>query len=273
MSPRHEGGFAPSMGLLATVVPLAGVLAGKHSPKPSITFHPPVDTGTAGIPVLPILFVIGGALLVGLIAYLGYQAKQRRRAGFARMAVQLGLTYSPEDPFGLLGYPFSLFQRGDGRGIENVLHGMWQESNVIAFDYWYYEETSDGKTTSRSYYRFDCAIVPIEADCARLTIDQETFFSKMAGALSFRDLQFESEAFNDGFKVESDDARFATALIDARMMQWLLANGTGYGFELIGNRLLVAGPKVDPDALVPLLGVSRGFVQHVPKVVYSLYPG
>jgi hypothetical protein len=46
----------------------------------------------------------------------------------------------------------------------------------------------------------------------------------------------------------------------------------GYGFELVGNRVLVAGPKIDPIALTQLLGVSRGFVQHVPKVVYSLYP-
>jgi hypothetical protein len=153
------------------------------------------------------------------------------------------------------------------------VYGDWQETHVIAFDYWYCEERSDGKTTTETYYRFDCVIVPVEADCVRLEIGPETVFSKLAGALSFHDLQFESEAFNDAFKVSCDDAKFASDLIDARMMRWLLANGTAYDFEMIGNRVLVAGRKIDPIALTELLGVGRGFVQHVPKVVYSLYPG
>ncbi len=42
---------------------------------------------------------------------------------------------------------------------------------------------------------------------------------------------------------------------------------------MLGNRLLVAGPKIDPEAFTELLGVARAFVQHVPKVVPSLYPG
>lgn len=169
--------------------------------------------------------------------------------------------------------PFELFQRGDGRGVENVVYGDWQETHVIAFDYWYYVESSDGKTTSRTYYRSDCVLVPVDADCVRLQIGPETFASKVAGALSFHDQQFESEAFNDAFKVACDDARFATALIDARMMEWLLAHGTEYTFEAVGNRVLVAGPKIDPLALTALLRVARGFVQHVPKVVSSMYPG
>ena len=264
------------MGLLYHLNVVATVLAKQRSPRPPVDFGPPgsttvTDGGAASF--LPLLLPLGAALVIGLVLYLGYQARQRRKAGFIQMANQLGLWYSAEDQFGLLGYPFALFQRGDGRGIENVLHGMWQEVDVIAFDYWYYEESSDGKTSSKTYYRFDCAIVPIEADCTRLEIGPETFFSRLAGALSFHDQQFESEAFNDAFKVSCDVARFANDLIDARMMQWLLANATGYGFELIGNRVLVAGPKIDPMELTTLLGVSRGFVQHVPKVVYSLYPG
>ena len=261
------------MGLL-TLGALADILAKKRSPRPPVDFDPSVTVNDGGLSsVWPVLVPLGAALIIGLVLYLSYQAKQRRTAGFIQMAHQLGLTYSPFDAFGLLGYPFSLFQRGDGRGIENVVYGDWQEIHVIVFDYWYYEETSDGKTTSRTYYRFGCAIVPVEADCIRLEIGPETFFTKLAGALSFHDQQFESEAFNDAFKVSCEDPKFASDVIDARMMQWLLTNAPDHAFELIGNRVLVAGPKIDPMALTTLLGVSRGFVQHVPKVVYSLYPG
>jgi len=261
------------MGLLTLLSDVANILARKRSPKPPIDFGPPLPQGDSGFSsAAPFLLLLGAVLIFFLIVYLNYQAKQRRKAGFIQMAHQLGLTYSAFDAFGLLGYPFSLFQRGDGRGIEHVVYGDWQEIHVIAFDYWYYEEHSDGKTTSRTYYRFDCAIVPVEADCVRLEIGEENFFTKLAGALSFHDQQFESEAFNETFRVRCEDPKFANDLIDARMMQWLLATGVGYGFELVGNRVLVAGPKIDPIALTQLLGVSRGFVQHVPKVVYSLYP-
>jgi hypothetical protein len=261
------------MGLLRIAV-VAALLAKKHSPRPPVVVSGSSTSGDAGIGnVLPFVVFLAVVLLAGVIAYLNYQGKQRRTSGFMQMAAQLGLTYSAFDSFGLLGYPFALFQRGDGRGIENVVFGPWQELQVIAFDYWYYEESSDGKTTSKTYHRFDCVLVPIEADCVRLQIAPETFFSKLASALSFRDRQFESEAFNDAFKVACDDAKFSNDFIDARMMQWLLAHGRGYGFEVVANRGLVAGPRIEPSELPELLGVGRGFVQHVPKVVSSLYPG
>jgi hypothetical protein len=57
------------------------------------------------------------------------------------------------------------------------------------------------------------------------------------------------------------------------MMAWLLATGSDHAYEVVGNRLLVAGPRIDPAELPALLGVARGFVQHVPTVVSSLYPG
>jgi hypothetical protein len=67
--------------------------------------------------------------------------------------------------------------------------------------------------------------------------------------------------------------KFANDLIDGRMMQWLQGTGSEHAYEVIGNRVLVAGPKIDPLAFTELLGVARGFVQHVPNVVPSLYPG
>jgi hypothetical protein len=67
--------------------------------------------------------------------------------------------------------------------------------------------------------------------------------------------------------------KFANDLIDQRMMAWLLATGSDHAYEVVGNRLLVAGPRIDPAELPVLMGVARGFVQQVPTVVSSLYPG
>jgi hypothetical protein len=264
------------MNSLSAVGILAGTLAKKHSPRPPVDFDPSptFDTGGLFSNAMPVLIVVSALLLLGLIVYLSYEMRARRRAGFARMAAQLHLTYSEEDPFGILGYPFTLLHRGDGRGVENVVHGAWQEIDVIAFDYWYYDESTNGNgSTSRSYHRFDCVLVPIEADCPRLTIGRESLLSSLADALSFHDIQFESEPFNDDFNVRCEVPKFANDLIDARMMEWLMSIGSQHTYEALGNRVLVAGPRIDPVGLTSLLGVARGFVQHVPKVVGSLYPG
>ncbi|MDQ4107653.1 MAG: hypothetical protein M3138_02450 [Actinomycetota bacterium] len=61
---------------------------------------------------------------------------------------------------------------------------------------------------------------------------------RLADALTFRDIEFESEAFNRRFTVKGPDERFATAFCDARMMDWLLRHGEGYAFKVVGDRLL-----------------------------------
>ena len=219
----------------------------------------------------PLIFVAFVGLVIGAVV-LSYLAKKRRREGFALVATQLGMEYWPQDPFGLLSEPFALFQKGDGRGLENVLAGPYQSIDTKAFDYWYYEESTDGKgNTSKTYYRFNCVVVPIDAACSPLTIENENVLTRLADALSFRDVEFESEDFNRMFNVKSPDKKFANDLVDARMMQWLLRNGKGTAFEIMGDRLLSYRRKLSPMEIVTLLGISKAFLDHVPRVVYALY--
>jgi hypothetical protein len=223
---------------------------------------------------MAILFVALLALIVvGGVAYLSYVTQKKRREAFATMAQQLGLTYSIADPFGLVSEPFALFTKGDGQGVENVMWGAWQGLQLRAFDFWYYERTSDGKGgTSKTYYRFDCTIVPIDAACMRLTITHENVLTRLGKALSFHDIEFESEEFNKAYNVRSADKKFANDLIDSRMMQWLLAGGAGYSFEIIGSEVMCYTRKIAPLEFLPLLGTAKAFLEHVPPVVHSLYP-
>ena len=245
-------------------------LASKRHTQPPVYVPGGGSTGGGGLSAFgPGLLFFGGVLLVALIAYLAYAMQRARRQGFQQMAAQLNLSYSRQDQLGVLGYPFTLFSRGDSRKLENVISGSWQEVDVIAFDYRY----TEGSGKSQTDYLFDCAIVPIEADSPRLLIEHENLLTSLAGALSFHDQQFESDAFNKEFRVHCDVPKFANDVLDARMMQWLLDNGSGCFFEVVGDRVLLAGPRIEPAELLWLLGVARGFTQHVPKVVSSLYPG
>src|SRR5262249_57744182 len=100
---------------------IAVTLAAKKHHTPSPVDVPGYGSGIGGgVPWGFILILVGGVTAVGLVAYLSYLSTKRRRLGFQTMARQLGLDYSLRDPYGLLGLPFPLFEKGDGRGIANV---------------------------------------------------------------------------------------------------------------------------------------------------------
>ncbi|HEX6131244.1 MAG TPA: hypothetical protein VF044_05905 [Actinomycetota bacterium] len=222
----------------------------------------------------------GSALLFALFAVAAvgaavwqWRARQRRLEGFKLVASRLGLRHSATDPFGILDEPFELLSRGDGRGVEHVLSGEWQGMPVRAFDYWYYDESTDSKGhTSRSYRRFSCAMTPIDAACSPVSVSPENVLTRLADVLTFRDIEFESEAFNRAWNVRSDDAAFAHALLDARMIEWLLAEGSSCAFEVVGDRVLVSSARLDPAAIPSLLATAKAFRERIPRVVFDLYP-
>jgi hypothetical protein len=223
--------------------------------------------------IAPLLLFLLFGVLVAALAFYQHQRKLERRRQFAALALGHGLDFSIDDPFDTLGEPFPLLRRGDGRGVENVLWGTWQGLEIRAFDYWYYEESTDSKGhTSRSYARFDCVLTRIDASCPALHISEENVFTRLADALTFRDIEFESDAFNRRFTVKGADERFATAFCDARMMDWLLRHGDGYAFEVVGDRLLCSCRRVAPAGMLHLLGTTRTFREQIPAVVSSLYP-
>jgi hypothetical protein len=222
-----------------------------------------------GFLVLFFLFLLAA---VG-IAALAYQAKLRRQKELGTVARGQGLDFSIVDPYDTLGEPFSLLNRGDGRGVENVMWGFWHDLEIRAFDYWYYEESTDSNGhRSKTYHRFDCVLAPLEARCPRLEIAEENVLTRIADAFTFRDIEFESEEFNRRFNVKGDDRRFATAFCDARMMEWLLLHGDGYAFEVVGDRLRCWCRRVKPAGIVHLLGTASAFREQIPAVVRSLYP-
>lgn len=220
----------------------------------------------------PFVFVLFGLAAAG-VAWWQWHARQRRLEGFQRLAAELGLGYHHDDPFGLLGEPFSLFRAGDGRGIEHVLDGTYRETPVRAFDYWYYEESTDSKGhRSRRYRHFSCVLMPLEAGCSRLRIAPENVLTRVADALTFRDIDFESEEFNRAWNVTCDDGAFAHAFVDARMCRWLLEQGGPHTFEVVHDRILVSRRRIDPELFPPMLDVAAAFRAQVPAVVFDLYP-
>lgn len=220
--------------------------------------------------VLALLVVIAVAV-ASIVA--AFHLKARRREAFRAFALQNGLQYAEPDPFDLLGWPFNLFRRGDGRGIENVLWGTWRQKPIHAFDYWYYTETTDSRgRRSRSYRRFSCALVEVPASFPHLELAREDLFSRLADHLGLEDIEFESPEFNRRYNVKAKERKFAYELIDARMLEWLVDFDQGLAFEVMGNRVLAYGRRAKPSGLLGLIGTAVMFRDHIPRVAWSLYP-
>ncbi len=199
--------------------------------------------------------------------------KAKRREAFRLFALQHGLQYAQGDPAGLLGWPFTLFRRGDGRGIDHVLRGTWRNTPMHAFDYWYYTESTDSKGhRSRSYRRFSCVVIEVPAAFPHLEVAREGLFTRLADHLGMEDIEFESPEFNRRYNVKSKERRFAYELLDSRMLEWLVNFDQGLAFEVMGNRVLAYGPRIKPTGLLGLLGTAAMFRDHIPRLAWSLYP-
>jgi len=177
-------------------------------------------------PILIISIFIVGAIV---LAWLSYLARQKRRQDMAALAARLGWSFDPEsdssmdDRFG----QFGCFCRGHSRAAYNTLEGTTaiggRQFPVRMGDYTYKITTSNGKSTSTRTYRFSYVVISVPwRGVPDLIIRREGLMDKLAGAIGFDDIDFESEEFSRRFFVKSPDKKFAYDVIHARMMEFLL---------------------------------------------------
>ncbi|MDP9333045.1 MAG: hypothetical protein M3Q30_07030, partial [Actinomycetota bacterium] len=114
-----------------------------------------------------VLFILVGiAGVAGGVAYLRFKMREERVRAVVALAQRIGFTFCNADVEHLVDMPFALFSKGDGRRIELVISGVHNGVPMRMFDYWYYDETSNGHgARSRNYHRFTCALATIPAAC------------------------------------------------------------------------------------------------------------
>jgi hypothetical protein len=154
---------------------------------------------------------------------------------------------------------------------------MWREPGdghvYRVFDYWFYNEHRDqyGRTT-KSYDRFTCAMALVGSSWPDIEIVPEGLMDKMASVIGGGDIDLESEEFNRLFAVRCADRRFASALVDPQMLDFLLSTRGELNFQLKGRWLLVWTDPIKAALMPGLLGFAEQFVARIPPVVWELYP-
>jgi len=185
---------------------------------------------TPAIPIL-IFLIIGGLVIAGMI-YAQKQAAARREALFA-LAGEIGWEFDPseapdfDDQYG----QYDIFTRGHSRSAYNTLIGALKitcDDRAVDLparigDYTYKITRSTGKSTTTTTYRFSYLMIHFPwPNVPPLLIRHEGLLDKIAGALGFDDIDFESEEFSRRFCVKSPEKKFAYDVCDPRMMEFLL---------------------------------------------------
>jgi hypothetical protein len=175
-------------------------------------------------------------------------ATGKRRQALLELSVRLGLEFSAAHDKALaIRYGFlGRLGRGQNRYAFNVLSGNYRGERVVAFDYHYETHSTDSKGHHRTqHHYFSCLILELPIDCPELIITRESFLSKVAQAIGYDDIDFESAEFSRTFCVRSKDKRFAYDICNAQMMEYLLAN-RDLNIELEDTALALLFPRCIP---------------------------
>jgi hypothetical protein len=222
--------------------------------------------------VVLVVFGVLAVLVAGALYYARYRARQTRIQEVRALAQRLGFTFSLNDADHVVAMPFALFQKGDGRAVELVCSGVHNGLPLRLFDYWYYDETNNGRSRSRTYHRFTCALLQIPAACPPLCLSHEDFLTRLGSHVGIHDVELEYDDFNKRFRVKCNEQKFAFTLLHGEMMQWLLDRDTFECLEVVGPWVLLARDRLPPSAWTNLGVWLDEFHAHVPPLVYSTFP-
>lgn len=211
--------------------------------------------------------------LAGGITWLSYRFRVLpRRGSFADQAKEAGLQAQAGDRFGMLASPFELFHRAaSARAVENTAWGIHDGREILVADYWYAPDSNPSRDDVR---RFVCVVDAARPGWPDTAVAPADGASIVRDAVGHGDVDLEFERFNRAFEVRAADRAFASALLDARMMEWLLLQSPGVGFEIAAGRLMISVPRerASLDDVADALRRFDAFHDLVPSVIASLYP-
>jgi hypothetical protein len=213
------------------------------------------------------LLVLGA--LVGLLTAVGRVWWNRYDEGRHRaVATELGLAYSAHDTHRFASLPFAFFQREGRHRTAHVMGNPRDPHQANVFEHAFTPRNGNGNVRST------CALIHVGGWWPHLQIGPEVPGAGLARAFGVRDIELESEAFNERFHVLCDDRRFATAFFDPLMMGWLLEDAPGrLRCEVRGDWALVALPRVHATEMPAVLAFAHRLREHIPVVLWDLYPG
>ncbi|QCB92598.1 hypothetical protein [Cellulomonas shaoxiangyii] len=208
-------------------------------------------------------------LLLPLVVAGAWWLAKKRREQLDTWARATGWQHVRHDPgYGLARLHHNQpFEQGHGRRVSEVLTGRWQGLPAVSYTY----EWSTGAGKERRTYYAHVVALALPAYLPVLELTGEGVGARIAKALGARDLQTESVAFNDAYRVAAGDERVGHAILHPRLMERLLQpDALRTDWRIEGTWIASWAPgRTDTARIAPRLGVLHAVVRGVPRHVWQ----
>lgn len=172
----------------------------------------------------------------------------------------LGLRREGADPFGIVGYPLSLFSRAGEPVVEDLRWGRWRSLEVHAFSLSFEPPGPSGGDRAR----FACAMTRTVAELPAVVCEPESFLIRLGPPPAMTRFETGDEAIDGGMDAWCLDEAAARALVDRATREWLRSLDLRWGIEVRGHVALVYAPSPDRPDVVATLDVLRGLLARLP---------
>lgn len=217
-----------------------------------------------------IWWLVGAGAVVLLVVIVVRSVGGEERTTISWWAARNGFRYTAGTRRLLAHLPGAPFDRGTSQDVHDVLFGeIGGRPGLIMRFSWFRLPTGGGPDGLHSGI---CSVVVLElpAPVPELFVREEGTADRARG----RDLQLESEQFNDTFRISGSHDRFTYDVLNPRVMEWLLAQPR-HQFRLGGRTLAVwrDGALPDMTALGELRDFATTLAGMIPDFVYTAgYP-
>ncbi len=218
------------------------------------------------------LILVGFVTIAIVAAVFSYISARKRREAMLALAARLGLRFDPDKDWDMARrYDFlDKLRAGSNRYAFNTLVGTYQGHDVASFDYHYETHSTNSKGHRQTHHHyFSCFLLHVPASFPELVIAREGFLSKIAQAVGYDDIDFESHEFSRRFCVRSPNKKFAYDVCHARMMEYLLANDD-LTMEIEGDVLAITfNSRLAPERIEPNLNRLVALRSLLPEYLFS----
>lgn len=232
-------------------------------------------------PVFIVVIFVAFAALIIFGAIYSYKQQQARRLALSQLAAQHGWSFDPSNDYSHDSRfsQFSIFTSGKNRYAYNTIRGSLKIAGAdwpVQFgDFHYQTESNNGKRRTTHTHLLSYVILESPyLGAPDLFIRGEGFFDRIASAIGFDDIDFESVEFSRKFIVKSGDKRFAYDVISPQMMEFMLRTTPPTVDFQRGVCCLYHGGTLEAEDFAATLQWTIEFFEHWPRhVTAELAPG
>lgn len=219
--------------------------------------------------------MISALVIIGIVGFVvtGVVSRRRRRQAIAATAAAREWTYQEVDRSLVDLYPGPPFDQGARRRVTNVVRGRYDGRDLLAFDHSYTTFDHSGSNTTSEQHEHSVVALSLGATFPPLSVSSEGSLSRLFTGFFGTDLELGDTAFDDAFRVSTDDPSYAREVLVPEVRTALLRHPElTWRFEQDALLTIRAGHH-GADQIEPVVQALSEAVAAIPDRVWARVRG